>query len=562
MEFWELVAFTLRIAAPILAFIILSVCFWSLNDGRRTDHALVVLQDDNTGKIYPVTFWENLIGRSDKADICVENDMTISREHAVLLRRDTGWFVTDIGSKAGVYVNEKKIKGRCMVYIGDKISLGNTSLILRRVDETKESSRTRVSGAAIKKSVSGTFLLALITFYIIMITTEAMIYVKDVLYLIPVSLFVVVMWVFHKFSNRFMKIKHFELEAIAFLLTGTGIVMCNTYSNHLGYMQLIATIIGLCIFSFIVWFIKVPDRVIYWRLIMSVFAILMLGAAAIFGREVNGASNWVFIGPFSFQPSEFAKVAYIFIGAGTLDQLQKLQNLLGFIIVTAICILILGYISDFGSALIFFAAFIIISYLRSGDMRKIMTIGAVAIIGAFFILTLKPYVAERFQVIGHIWEYSDSLGYQQTNTLVCSASGGLFGLGTGNGNLRYVMASESDLVFGAISEEMGLISALMLAVTIGGFMIYARAVIIKSRSVFYSMAACSAGGLLVFQAALHIFGILGMLPLTGVTLPFVSYGGSSMMACWGLLAFIKSADERTYYKKSTAEIPKKGEVLI
>ena len=66
MEFWELVAFTLRIAAPILAFIILSVCFWSLNDGRRTDHALVVLQDDNTGKIYPVTFWENLIGRSDK----------------------------------------------------------------------------------------------------------------------------------------------------------------------------------------------------------------------------------------------------------------------------------------------------------------------------------------------------------------------------------------------------------------------------------------------------------------------------------------------------------------
>lgn len=291
---------------------------------------------------------------------------------------------------------------------------------------------------------------------------------------------------------------------------------------------------------------------------MSVFAIAMLGAAAVFGREVNGASNWIFIGPFSLQPSEFAKVAYIFIGAGTLDQLQKLQNLLGFIIVTAICILILGYISDFGTALIFFAAFIIISYLRSGDMRKIMTIGAVAFIGAFFILMMKPYVAERFQVIGNIWENADSLGYQQANTLICSASGGLFGLGIGNGNLRYIMASESDLIFGTMSEEMGLISALILAVTIGGFMIYARAVIIKSRSVFYSMAACSAGGLLVFQAALHIFGILGMLPLTGVTLPFVSYGGSSMMACWGLLAFIKAADERTYYKKSTVERPKRG----
>ena len=558
MEILELIAFALRIAAPFLALVILSVCFWSLNDGRRNDHALVVLQDANTGKIYPVTFWENLIGRSDKTDICIEDDMTVSREHAVLLRRDKGWYVTDIGSKAGVYVNEQKIKGRCMVFIGDKISFGNTTLILKRVDDTKETSRTRISGTAVKKSVSGTFLLVLITFYIIIIAAEAMIYVQDILYLIPIVLFVAVMWIFYKFSNKFLKIKNFELEAIAFLLAGTGIVMCTTYGNRFGYMQLTAMAIGLCIFSFIVWFIKVPDRVIYWRLIMSVFAIAMLGAAAVFGREVNGASNWIFIGPFSLQPSEFAKVAYIFIGAGTLDQLQKLQNLLGFIIVTAICILILGYISDFGTALIFFAAFIIISYLRSGDMRKIMTIGAVAFIGAFFILMMKPYVAERFQVIGNIWENADSLGYQQANTLICSASGGLFGLGIGNGNLRYIMASESDLIFGTMSEEMGLISALILAVTIGGFMIYARAVIIKSRSVFYSMAACSAGGLLVFQAALHIFGILGMLPLTGVTLPFVSYGGSSMMACWGLLAFIKAADERTYYKKSTVERPKRG----
>ena len=80
-------------------------------------------------------------------------------------------------------------------------------------------------------------------------------------------------------------------------------------------------------------------------------------------------------------------------------------------------------------------------------------------------------------------------------------------------------------------------------------MIYARGVATRSRSTFYSIAACSAGGLLVFQAALNIFGITDILPLTGVTLPFVSYGGSSVAACWGLLAFIRAADERTYSHK-------------
>ena len=97
---------------------------------------------------------------------------------------------------------------------------------------------------------------------------------------------------------------------------------------------------------------------------------------------------------------------------------------------------------------------------------------------------------------------------------------------------------------------MGLICALLFGVVIGGFMIYARAVATRSRSTFYSIAACSAGGLLVFQAALNIFGVVDLLPLTGVTLPFVSYGGTSMMGCWGLLAFIKAADERTYSSRN------------
>ena len=161
-------------------------------------------------------------------------------------------------------------------------------------------------------------------------------------------------------------------------------------------------------------------------------------------------------------------------------------------------------------------------------------------------LSVKPYIAERFAAWGHVWEYADGAGYQQVNSLIYSASGGLFGVGLSKGWLQYLFASENDLVFCMMIEEIGLIIALLTAAVIGGFMIYARGVTTRSRSTFYSIAACSAGGLLVFQSALNIFGVTDILPLTGVTLPFVSYGGTSMAACWGLLAFIKAADERTY----------------
>ena len=186
--------------------------------------------------------------------------------------------------------------------------------------------------------------------------------------------------------------------------------------------------------------------------------------------------------------------------------------------------------------------------MRSGSFKTIIFAVTAAVLGVVVILTIKPYIANRFMAWGHVWEYADSLGYQQVNSFIYSASGGLFGTGLSNGNLQYLFASENDLVFGLVSEEMGLISALFFAAVIGGFMIYAKGVSTRSRSTFYSISACTAGGLLVFQSMLNIFGVTDILPLTGVTLPFISYGGSSMISCWGLLAFIKAADERTYHR--------------
>ena len=204
---------------------------------------------------------------------------------------------------------------------------------------------------------------------------------------------------------------------------------------------------------------------------------------------------------------------------------------------------------DFGTALIFFGTFLLISFTRSGDFKTVILALTGAGLGGFIVLNMKPYVLRRFQGWRHVWEYTqDSRGYQQARVLTYIASGGLFGVGIGNGVLKYVAASESDLVFGLMSEEMGFISAVTIAIAIATLFIYARSVTTRSRSTFYSISACCAAGLFVIQMSLNVFGATDILPLTGVTFPFISAGGSSIISCWGLLAFIKAADERTYAK--------------
>ena len=211
-----------------------------------------------------------------------------------------------------------------------------------------------------------------------------------------------------------------------------------------------------------------------------------------------------------------------------------------------ICVGLLALMGDFGTALIFFVTFLLIAFMRSGDFKTIILALAAAAFGVTFVLRFKPYVADRFKAWRHAWQYAQDEGYQQTHVLTFIASGGLFGVGVGNGFLKQVAASESDLVFGLVAEEMGIIVAITLALAVGLLVIYARAITTRSRSTFYSISACCAAGLFVVQLSLNIFGATDILPLTGVTFPFVSCGGSSVMGCWGLLAFIKAADERTY----------------
>ena len=156
----------------------------------------------------------------------------------------------------------------------------------------------------------------------------------------------------------------------------------------------------------------------------------------------------------------------------------------------------------------------------------------------------RPHILRRFATWGHAWEYASAGGYQQTRAMMCIASGGLFGLGAGNGWLKYVFAADTDLVFAFLCEEWGLIiglSAVAVIVILAVFTVRSAKV---GRSSFYTIAACAAVAILTIQTILNVFGTMDLLPLTGVTFPFLSNGGSSMLASWGLIAFLKAADTR------------------
>ena len=259
---------------------------------------------------------------------------------------------------------------------------------------------------------------------------------------------------------------------------------------------LIGGLLGMLLFCFMIWFMGDMDRVAKCRLWIGLGAILLLGATLVLGTNTYGSTNWIRIGPLSVQPSEFVKIAFIFVGTSTLDRLQTKKNIGEFLIFTGACIGLLALMPDFGMALILFATFLIIAFMRSGSVRTIALVLAGAVLAVFVVLTVKPYVLDRFMGWGHVWEHiNDNLGYSQTRTLTYLASGGLFGVGLGNSYLASVFAADSDLVFGLLCEEQGLLLGLVILLAFVLWIFYARSDVTRSRSTFFSIAACAAAGM-------------------------------------------------------------------
>ena len=355
----------------------------------------------------------------------------------------------------------------------------------------------------------------------------------------------IIMWVYVAVMRGFGNTA-FEMETIAFFLSTLSLAVVASSAPESMFKQFIAIALGAGAMIVMCVVLRNLDRTKKLRWILLAAAAVLLLANLTIGTFSYGARNWIDIGGFSFQPSEIVKVVFVWIGAATLDELYEKKNLTIFMIFSVYCFGCLGLMGDFGTAIIFFVTFLIISFLRSGDFSKLALMVGAAAAGGFMILRFKPYVASRFASWTHVWEAAvvDGAGFQQSRTMSAAASGGLIGVGPGEGWLESVPAADTDMVFGMLIEEWGFIIAALAVLSIVTLSIFAYRSIFAGRSTYYTIAACGAMSMFIFQTMLNVFGCVDLLPFTGVTFPFVSNGGTSMMVSWALLAFLKAADTR------------------
>ena len=532
-----------RILAPLLAIILLWRCCRPLLTFRREPEiwGFLCFKD---GKKQPITHWESIIGRHQQSDLVVDFP-TVSRNHAVLTRYDDGsWTITDTDSKDGVEVNGKKI-AICPITEADTISIGGVEMKLEPVSEEQEEKLTqqRTKASTGVDSIANLLLLSVFQAltclgFLLGGSTEN-----------ALSIFtgfagiMCLQWVL-LFMYFIIRRPAFEVETAAFFLCTLGMAAICTVHPEETVKQLIALILGLLLFLTVGGTMRNLELAKNTRYLAAIIGILLLFATLLFGTEYYGAKNWLILGPLSLQPSELSKVCFVFVGASTMDRLVNKRNLILFIGYTLLVCACLAVMNDFGTALVFFCAFLMIAFLRSGSLG---TVGlAITALGYACVLGLKlaPHALRRFSVWRHVWESPFDAGYQQTRAMMCIASGGMFGLGLGRGWLKHLFAADSDVVFATIAEEWGLIMAVLPVLVIAVLALFAMRCSHVSRSTFYAIGACTAGSIMLVQTIFNVLGTVDVLPLTGVTFPFVSNGGSSMICAWGLLAFIKSADTR------------------
>ena len=537
------ITYVLRWIFVILSVLIVFECIYSLLSSKHTPEILGYFNIIDGEKI-PITHWENIIGRSKSSDIRIQSD-SISNTHALLIKKEKGWFIKDLNSNNGTYINGKSIK-TSNITEEDDIRLGET--IATIIPENQN--------LTFKNPISQKKIALQITIFQILTIIQLLIGTNlKLISLLPIVLLSIIMWTYIIKSSNNNKLAGFEMELMAFYLTTLNLAIVASSDPSRLKTEFIAIVMGIALMIFMCYYMKDIKRTQKLKPLLIILSIIAFIINLLFGSVENGAANWLEFGSLSVQPSEFVKIAFIFLGADTLENLYRQKNNLYYTIFAIFCLGCLAYMSDFGTALIFLAVYLVISFLRSGDFsRMIFSLGGIAAVG-LMVLKFKPYIATRFAVWGHAWqpENINKFGFQQTRTMSYGAGGGLLGIGAGNGSLKHLEAADTDLVFGFVMEEWGLIIAILIVLCIGAFALFAYTHILSGHSTFYTLLACGTSTLFLVQTMLNVFGSVDILPLTGVTFPFVSAGGSSMIASWAMLAYLKTCDSRNIDKKVAKE---------
>ena len=340
----------------------------------------------------------------------------------------------------------------------------------------------------------------------------------------------------------------------AMLLASLGLIMIGRLKPALFLTQMRWLLLGLIVYLFLVFLGERFLRLLSYPYLLGVFCLLLLCSALFFGTEIGGSRNWLVFGSFAVQPSEFGKIVIIMFLAAYLTEhrevltlprhrllwlkLPVLRFIAPLLLIWGVAILMFVVQRDLGSALLFFGIAVSMTYMATGRKSYVALafaffLGAAALSYSFF-----SHVRVRFNIWLDPWSDPSGSAYQVVQSLFALGSGGVWGAGFAHGHPNLIPEVHTDFIFAAIAEELGLLGSLGVMLVFALFFYRAIRIALACREETRMLLAAGIAVVFLLQAFIIIAGVTKFLPLTGITLPFVSYGGSSMIASFMLLGIL------------------------
>lgn len=327
------------------------------------------------------------------------------------------------------------------------------------------------------------------------------------------------------------------------ILISIGIIMLIRIDTGYGYNQVFWFCIGIIVFlaSYLIFrLFRYWDKLL-WLYVFVSFALFVV--TLVFGEVRGGSRNWISIGGRTIQPSEFIKISYLFALACffTMDK-EKTRLFRGEVygipkkdiamtVFVYICLAFMLIQKEWGTAIVFFLTFFVMMFLYDTSKRLILINACLAVSGAVGGYFLTDHIKSRVTTWIDPWADASNKGFQITQSLFAITSGGYFGTGLGNGTPYFIPEVHSDFIFSAICEEMGIFTGIAIIMIYFIYSYRGFKIGLKAKNEFLKALTFGLVISFAFQTFIIVGGVIKLIPLTGITLPFVSYGGSSMVSC-------------------------------
>lgn len=347
-----------------------------------------------------------------------------------------------------------------------------------------------------------------------------------ILYMFEIAFFAIVLAVY---KVVYKNLSRLVLNNMLMLLM-FSFVMLTRLSFSLAVKQFIIASISIAICVIVPFIIDKAKQLENLGILYAIVGIGLLVVVLVFGRTQYGATNWLYIGGVGFQPSEFVKILYVFFIASLLSKANDFKQIFKVSVLAGAHVILLVLEKDLGGALIFFITYLMMIYVASHNPIYLLSglLGGSA--AALIAYKLFSHVRVRVLAWKDPWSHIDREGYQITQSLFAIGTGGWFGLGLGKGLPSSIPVVESDFVFSAISEEFGgIVAFCIVLICLSCFIMFIN-IAMKMKRTFYKLTALGLSIVYGFQLFLSIGGVTKFIPSTGVTLPLISYGGSSVLS--------------------------------